>query len=94
MKYDYSPLQQDGDCPFCATEVPAGASVCTGCGAVYVTKSRVKGMAGAFFVGGLVIGQDLPFGPMLLFALVLGGVGAWGVNWSDARRPFWLRVEP
>ncbi|WP_319582412.1 hypothetical protein [uncultured Pseudodesulfovibrio sp.] len=94
MNYEYSSLQQGAECPFCATEVPAGASVCTGCGAVYVTKNRAAGMAFAFFVGGLIIGQNLPFGPMLLFALALGGVGAYSVNWSDSRNPFWLRKEP
>lgn len=94
MNYDYYPLQHDADCPFCATEVPAGASVCTGCGAVFVVKRRIKRMALGFFIVGLFVGHNLALESGLLFALALGALGAWGVNWSDARRPFWLRIEP
>jgi predicted nucleic acid-binding Zn ribbon protein len=94
MRYEYSPLQQDADCPFCATELPEGASVCTGCGAIYVVKRRVKRMAIGFFLVGLYIGRNLSSDAMFLFALALGAVGAWAVNRSDTRRPFWLRAEP
>ncbi|AMK09833.1 hypothetical protein [Pseudodesulfovibrio indicus] len=94
MRYDYTPLPQEAACPFCTTEVPAGASVCTGCGAVFVTKRRLGRMALYFFLGGLILGHSLTFGTMLVFASVVAALGAWGVNWSDARKPFWLRDEP
>ncbi|EGB15784.1 hypothetical protein DND132_2581 [Pseudodesulfovibrio mercurii] len=94
MRYLYCPLPENAECPFCATEVPAGASVCTGCGAVYAVKRRVKRMAFGFFLVGLYLGRNLASGRMFLVALTVGALGAWAVNWSDSRRPLWLRGEP
>ncbi|OIQ50260.1 hypothetical protein BerOc1_02191 [Pseudodesulfovibrio hydrargyri] len=94
MNYEYFPLPENAECPFCSTPIPAGASVCAGCGAVYAVKRRVKGIAFGFFLVGLYLGRDLASDWMLLFALAVGALGAWAVNWSDSRRPLWLRGEP
>ena len=93
MQYRYSPLQQDAECPYCLTAVPAGASVCAACGAGHVVRRRIVGMAVGFFLVGLFVGYTTAPESMLLIALGVAAVGAYAVNWSDSRRPFWLRVS-
>lgn len=93
MKFENVDLLLDEKCPFCATNVPAGASVCAGCGATHCVRRRFGRMAFLFFVAGLFVGHFLVQEYMLLIAAGTAFIGAFYMDRRDGRRPFWLRVQ-
>ncbi len=62
MKYKYADLAQATQCPYCGTIVPAGASVCSRCNAIFCVKNRVIKMGILFFIIGLFVGSQFPDG--------------------------------
>ncbi|MDD4730776.1 MAG: hypothetical protein PHX58_02460 [Desulfovibrio sp.] len=93
MKYKHVDLLEDTKCPYCATVVPAGASVCSGCNAIFCVKDRVIKMGFLFFIVGLFVGSQLSGGNGGFIAIGIAIVGALLVKQHDENNPMWLRIE-
>lgn len=77
-------------CPFCATQVPAGFSVCSGCGANYRTNiaDGIKGIICAGIMAVIFMGLGSAWGGFYLLAalMVAGGFGH-----MMSMKPRWYR---